>query len=74
MHSACTQFIHEFLDLIQGSMLVVEGGELEARRATSIQVRTKLNKLAQRCKNSENYCTKPVPRIPCLQVMARATF
>lgn len=52
----CTAFIHEFLDLVQDHMLIVNPKE----RMSCKGVQEKLGKMLQRCQSDEDYAVRPV--------------
>lgn len=54
-HPKCSDFIHEFLDMITGDMLVVEYVKQGNRRITSAEVHSKLNKMHTKCVKSKDY-------------------
>lgn len=56
-HQDCTDFIHDFLDLIEEEMIIVESDR--KRRSTSEQVRDTLTNLEKSCNESNAYATSP---------------
>ncbi|KAI1121967.1 hypothetical protein F5Y10DRAFT_287650 [Nemania abortiva] len=57
-HPRCTQYVHEFLHLIQHSMLVIDPAErMECRHLYK-----RLNSMFEKCQSSEEYATKVVPK------------
>ncbi|KAI2780617.1 kinase-like domain-containing protein [Daldinia loculata] len=59
-HPRCTQFLHDFLDLIEQEMLIV-GTESKKRMKTN-GLLEKLNELYVKCTRNEDYCTNGVPQ------------
>ncbi|ROV94109.1 hypothetical protein VPNG_09347 [Cytospora leucostoma] len=61
-HRACTEYFHEFLDLIAEEMLIVkspnpeEGGRVSIARAHA-----KLDKMLKKCRVDTVYASKPAP-------------
>ncbi|KAK4446034.1 kinase-like protein [Podospora aff. communis PSN243] len=59
-HPACTDFVHDFLDLISGDLLIIE--TRETPRFTSQQLYTKLRQIAKKIQEFEAYGALPTPR------------
>jgi serine/threonine protein kinase len=59
-HPACTDFVHDFLDLINDDLLTIE--TREAPRFTSQQLYTKLQQMAVKMQDIEAYGATPTPR------------
>ncbi|KAK3368273.1 hypothetical protein B0H63DRAFT_74217 [Podospora didyma] len=55
LHPACTDYIHDFLNLIQEEMLIVETREPKRYRFTSQQVCARLTRLEQKCNDNKSY-------------------
>lgn len=60
-HPSCTEFIHEFLDLIQNGMLLVET-EPSRSRLKIDQVCKSLGSMVDRMKEHDSYGLVPTPR------------
>jgi hypothetical protein len=58
---ACSPALHDFLDLIEESMLIIESPG--RKRATCEAVRRKLSQIEARCTVDDDYCIKPSPPI-----------
>ncbi|KAI0172132.1 kinase-like domain-containing protein [Hypoxylon sp. FL1284] len=58
-HKHCTQFVHDFLDMIEEQMLIVETTERKRSRTKALLERLKT--FNDGCKN-EAYCVNAVPR------------
>ncbi|KAJ8131727.1 hypothetical protein O1611_g1897 [Lasiodiplodia mahajangana] len=54
----CTQYLHEFLDLIEREMLVMDPTD----RIKCPQLYERLNRMFERCKNSEGYAMDAMPK------------
>jgi len=59
-HEACTDLIHDFLDLIQREMIIVESAD--GKRATCDRVRNRLREIERKCQSSVAYYTKATQR------------
>jgi len=53
--------VHDFLDLIQNDLLIVEGGDLERHRFTSVQVCAALSGFQTKLQNYQPYGLEPKP-------------
>ncbi|KAM0550683.1 hypothetical protein ACHAPJ_008747 [Fusarium lateritium] len=59
----CSDFVHEFLDIIQKSLLVVETNDSSSyKRMACGQLHTLLDKMARKCRNKPEYAMKGKPR------------
>ncbi|KAI0432194.1 hypothetical protein F5Y09DRAFT_160890 [Xylaria sp. FL1042] len=58
-HVNCTEYIHEFLNLIQDRMLVLEADDtLESNRILVEELVSQLNRFAEKCRDKEMYATE----------------
>lgn len=61
-HWACTEYFHEFLQLIADEMLIVKSpNPYEGGRVSIAQVHAKLDKMLKRCHVDTVYASKPAP-------------
>jgi hypothetical protein len=59
-HKSCTEFIHEFINMIRIDMLVVKSEDpFEKGRISSEKVHGQLAKMLEQCKEKEGYACKP---------------
>ncbi|KAI1149227.1 kinase-like domain-containing protein [Nemania diffusa] len=58
LHPRCTQYLHEFLKLIEEEMLVID----PESRVSCSGLYKRLNDMFKECEKSEEYTTKAVPR------------
>ncbi|KAL9616669.1 MAG: hypothetical protein Q9160_008492 [Pyrenula sp. 1 TL-2023] len=59
-HPACTEFLHEFLNMIQYDMLLVETSGLEkGKRIECGKLHQKLDEMCRKCGNSRGYAMTP---------------
>ncbi|RSL93552.1 hypothetical protein CEP52_013205 [Fusarium oligoseptatum] len=64
-HAKCTDFIHEFLDVIENELLVVETpGADGLKRLSCGPLATKLHKFHQKCLRVPGYADEPNPTRP----------
>lgn len=62
-HQKCSQFIHDFLDMVEGNMLVVKTNNPQDMDRFDIkQVHQELAAMLQRCRNNNSYLLSPIPR------------
>ncbi|KAI1739892.1 hypothetical protein F4680DRAFT_448506 [Xylaria scruposa] len=62
-HANCTEYIHEFLMLIQDEMLVLESGDTShSNRIRTDELSRELSSLYKKCSNQETYATKKCSR------------
>jgi serine/threonine protein kinase len=61
-HKDCTEYIHNFLDIIQKDMLIVQSDDPYVRRIRAPQLLDKMAKLRDRCSKDAAYYTEPCPR------------
>ncbi|KAK4443012.1 putative Serine/threonine-protein kinase [Podospora aff. communis PSN243] len=60
--SRCTDFVHDFLELIQTKLLLVKQNNPYKRdRIDALQLHVCLTKMTQECQRNEDYCCKPTP-------------
>ncbi|KAI1277693.1 hypothetical protein F5Y07DRAFT_398246 [Xylaria sp. FL0933] len=58
-HVNCTEYIHDFLDLIRDSMLVLETDDTsESNRILAAHLFSQLNRFEERCRDEEMYATE----------------
>ncbi|KAI0458011.1 kinase-like domain-containing protein [Xylaria acuta] len=63
-HNTCTEYLHEFLDLIEEELLLIETGEVNSnKRIECGHLRSKLGSMYQKCVNNPGYAVTPSPRI-----------
>ncbi|KAI1112573.1 kinase-like domain-containing protein [Nemania sp. NC0429] len=56
----CSQFVYDFLDIIENELLVVERND----RISALELVIKMEKLHERCNNSREYCVQKAKRKP----------
>lgn len=62
-HQYCTQFLSNFLDLIETQMLVVKKNDLKDRgRIAASELYAELNRMVQLCHTNKSYGCDPIPR------------
>ncbi|KAK3374515.1 kinase-like domain-containing protein [Lasiosphaeria ovina] len=70
-HKDCTAYLHDFLDLIQERMIIVQSKDKDPTksilRIRSQGLRTKLMKLRDQCREDKSYYTVPTSRVPAFQ-------
>lgn len=59
-HKLCTEFLHEFLELIRRDMIVVK--PKHKGRINCGELHQRLLDMVDRCKNDTDYASMPVPR------------
>ncbi|KAK0726792.1 hypothetical protein B0T26DRAFT_691796 [Lasiosphaeria miniovina] len=73
-HKDCTAYPHDFLDLIQERMIIVESKDKDPTksilRIRSQGLRTKLMKLRDQCREDKSYYMAPTSRVPAFQPLA----
>ncbi|KAF4441594.1 kinase-like protein [Fusarium austroafricanum] len=63
MDSKCSDFVHDFLDIIQNDLLVVETNDASSsKRILCKRLHSLLKGMAQRCKDEPGYAIKANPR------------
>ena len=55
----CTQYIHDFLDVIENDMLVVLSADRQRKRSPVLL--GKLNDMHQKCLTNAEYCLEKIP-------------
>ncbi|ROW15179.1 hypothetical protein VPNG_03035 [Cytospora leucostoma] len=60
-HPNCTSFFHDFLELIQNEMLIVESDEPPVKRIKGNELRERVKIFKDRCIRSEGYCMERCP-------------
>ncbi|KAI1275939.1 kinase-like domain-containing protein [Xylaria sp. FL0933] len=58
-HSGCTDFIHDFLDLISRGMIRIRSH----KRMDSANISQQMREMLEKCRNNHGYCTEPKPNI-----------
>ncbi|GAP89950.1 putative protein kinase [Rosellinia necatrix] len=62
-HAACTEYLHEFLDLIETQLLLIEKGEASSgKRIACGQLCSKLKGMHEKCRENPGYALTPAPR------------
>ena len=62
-HQACTQYLHNFLDLIENEMLLIETNDVNSnKRIECGRLVYKLKSIRDKCLNNPGYALMPTPR------------
>jgi hypothetical protein len=61
-HPNCSQFFHEFLDLIQTEMLIVESDMPRERRMKAADLLRKTEELQKKCQSLKGYLVDGCPK------------
>lgn len=62
-HQACTQYLHDFLDLIEKEMLLIETDDANSnKRIECGRLLYKLESMRDKCVNNPGYALTPTPR------------
>ncbi|RWA13207.1 hypothetical protein EKO27_g1899 [Xylaria grammica] len=62
-HPACTEYLHEFLDLVEKELLIIETGEISSnKRVDCGPLRSTLESMYQKCNINLEYALTPAPR------------
>ncbi|RYC59326.1 hypothetical protein CHU98_g6896 [Xylaria longipes] len=62
-HNDCTEYLHEFLDLIEKELLLIETGESNSnKRIECGRLHWKLNFMHEKCIKNPGYALTPAPR------------
>ncbi|KAE8454273.1 hypothetical protein EG329_005198 [Mollisiaceae sp. DMI_Dod_QoI] len=61
-HPSCTEYIHEFLNVIQMDILIIKSPNPKDKgRISCVELNRTLLALLEKCKNDCNYASKPAP-------------
>ncbi|KAI0439232.1 kinase-like protein [Xylaria telfairii] len=62
-HIACTEYLHEFLDLIEEEMLLIETGEVNSnKRIECGHLNSRLQSMRKKCQDNPGYALIPATR------------
>lgn len=62
MHQNCSQFFHDFLDMVEEGLLVVKNKDPRVIDRISIQqIHQEFGYMVGRCESDQIYAVKPVP-------------
>ncbi|SPO05436.1 uncharacterized protein DNG_08123 [Cephalotrichum gorgonifer] len=59
-HEACTEFVHDLIDIIERDMIVILADP--PKRADSRKLKRLFGNVREKCKKSRDYCELPAPR------------
>ncbi|KAI9162754.1 Cyclin-dependent kinase E-1 [Paramyrothecium foliicola] len=62
-HQKCSDFVHDFLNLIEDKMLIIEEvHEAKMTRSTSSQIQKLLQNMYEKCLKDKDYAKRPTPK------------
>lgn len=71
-HSSCTEFLHEFINMIRLDMMLVKSENPGERRWSSDEVYRRIDEMLKKCENDIDYMCKPAPWFSTSQTSDKA--